>query len=297
MKRFFCCLLSIFIFSSCTFSLPRVKGEIAYISQEGNLYILNANGGTPRQITGDGLGYRHPVWSRDGERLAVLDRTGHAVLVASASGQRYHQIYHSQTEPPVNLAWSPDGQHLAFTSAAASGAYLLQIFSLHAESVQTVDAGRDLRWAWTEQGELLVRTPERQSRFDVDGRIIAEELFEPAVQPSSAGAGLYVGVPSPDGLAVAYFSQEDGKTILSIANPWTGLERRRYEVQPTFQTFDLLQRLERWQEGFRLWSPDSRYIVLAQQEASGSAIWIYPASGQEAPRRLVEGVEASWSWR
>jgi dipeptidyl aminopeptidase/acylaminoacyl peptidase len=297
-KTFVLFLLLLFFLSACVPALAPVQNKIAFVGLDGNLYTVQSNGDLLRPITADGLGYRHPTWSRNGDRLAFLNDDGAAILIASAGGEWFHPIYHSQTERPLHLNWAPDGRLLAFTTRAAGSAQLLNLISLHTESLQTVDAGQHLRWEWTQRGDLLVETNERRSRINVTGALVEESLIANSIVPVAPPAeGLQVTLLSPDGQSVAcLFEGEDG-IVLSFVNPWTGLERRRYIVNPPPQTLDLLNRLDGWHEGIRVWSPDSRYLVLAHSGDDGPAIWIYPATGNELPRRLVEGVEASWSWR
>jgi Tol biopolymer transport system component len=298
MKTLVLSLLSLLLLSACAPSFAPAKNEIAYIGRNGDLFTIQATGDLPRQITTDGAGYRHPIWSRNGARLAFLNNDGTAILVASAGGEWFHQIYRSQIERPLHLGWSPDGKRLAFTSTAAGGAQLLHVIAVQTEALRTLDAGRHLRWEWTGDGEVLVQTDSHRNRINVNGVVLEESLVENGVRPPDPpGPPLNIRLLSPDGQSVARVFEDEEGVVLSVANPWSGLERRRYKINPTQQTLDLLQRLDGWHEGFRLWSPDSRYIALAHVGEDGPAIWIYPTTGNQPARQLVEGLEASWSWR
>lgn len=286
----------ILILAACAPRLPWTPSPLATVGADGNVYVLRGDRQTP--ITADGAGYRHPVWSRDGRLLAFLDQDKTAIFMASAGGEWIREVYRNEDERPRTLGWSPDGRFLAVTTNSASdGVSLLHVISAQTAEARTLDAGPDLRWRWTREGHLLIHAGDRQTRLDMEGHVLDEQL---GVEPSDAVATDLAGVavPSPNGQRAAVFTpQADGSVDLSIVNAHTGLEIGRFPVRLTPEYWALVQLLGEWEEGLRIWSPNSHYLAVAQIDGDVSGIWAFPTAGDEAPRRLGDGVEVSWFWR
>jgi dipeptidyl aminopeptidase/acylaminoacyl peptidase len=294
--RFFSLFLLAALLSACALRLPWTSSPLATVGADGNLYVLNGDQRTP--ITADGAGYRQPVWSHDGRVLAFLSEDKTTIFMASAGGEWVREIYRSEDERPRTLGWSPNNRFLAFTTNSASaGTFLIHAISAQTAQVRTLDAGPDLRWRWTRQGHLLIRAGDRQTQLTVDGRILDEQMNvePPAVihmDPAS------VAVPSPNGQRAAIFTpQTDGSFQISIVNAHTGLEIGRFSVGLTPEYWALIQALGEWQEGLRIWSPNGHYLAVAELNGEDGVLWAYPTAGDEAPRRLGDGVEVSWFWR
>lgn len=284
------------LLSACAIRLPWMPSLLASVGEDGNVYILNGDRRTP--ITTDGAGYRQPVWSHDGTRLAFLNADRTAIFMASAGGEWVQEVYRSENERPRTLGWSPDGRFLALTTNSASAAVsLLHIISAQTGDLRTLDAGPDLRWRWTRQGHLLIRAGERQTLLHVAGRVLDNRTDEEP--PASMGVdGPPAAIPSPNGQRSAIFiPQADGSFLLLIVNTHTGLEVKRFSMELTPEYWELVGALAEWQEGLRIWSPKGHYVAVAQINGADSELWAYPAAGHEAPRRLGNGVEVSWFWR
>ncbi|MBX2999202.1 MAG: PD40 domain-containing protein [Caldilineaceae bacterium] len=292
LARYFALLGLMVLIAACTVRLPWTPSPLATVGADGNVYILEGERRTP--ITADSVRYRHPVWSRDGRLLAFLGEDKTTIFMASATGEWVREVYRSEDERARTLGWSPDGQTLAFTTNSASaGISLLHLISAQTGDLRTLDAGADLRWRWTRDGHLMIRAGDRQTLLTVEGRVL-DERFDIHAPPKLAG----MAVPSPNGQRAAVFvPQADGSFLLSIINAHTGLEIGRFTVRLTPEYWELIQSLVEWQEGLRIWSPNGHYVAVAQVDGEESGLWAYPAAGNEAPRRLGDGVEVSWFWR
>ena len=86
-------------------------------SRTSNLWLVPAEGGTPRQISGARRGGRHARWSPDGGSIAyVTSRAGAAqVQVFSMTRGRAQRLV-SLSTGAGGVIWSPTGTHLAFVS-------------------------------------------------------------------------------------------------------------------------------------------------------------------------------------
>jgi dipeptidyl aminopeptidase/acylaminoacyl peptidase len=99
--------------------------------QNGNFEIgvIDANGGTPTNLTnhpGDDFG---PAWSPDGCRLAfVSDRAGTDgsadIYVMNADGSNQVRLTTSPDDNNSSPAWAPDGRYIAFNSRRNSDGFI-----------------------------------------------------------------------------------------------------------------------------------------------------------------------------
>jgi hypothetical protein len=103
---------------------PAATTKIAFTSaRDGNdeIYVMNADGTDPRNLTNDRARDSNPAWSPDGTKIAfVSDRDGNDeiyVMNADGSGQTRMTNSPGQDYYP---AWSPDGSHIAFSSDHAT---------------------------------------------------------------------------------------------------------------------------------------------------------------------------------
>jgi dipeptidyl aminopeptidase/acylaminoacyl peptidase len=85
--------------------------------ERSNLWLVDADGARPRELTHGSWRDTAPVWSPDGKRIAFLsDRDGTTQIhVMYVDTREVAQLTHTQ-QNPGGLRWSPDGKHLAFTS-------------------------------------------------------------------------------------------------------------------------------------------------------------------------------------
>lgn len=81
------------------------------------IYLVPADGGTPRQITRDGSQNERPRWSPDSRRIYFIsNRNGSSQIWAmDADGSNARQISHLSTEASGAMV-SPDGRRLVFLS-------------------------------------------------------------------------------------------------------------------------------------------------------------------------------------
>ena len=142
-------------------------GTMVVYGDGGELYVVDANGGRPRLLAGNGPGGAalfSPAWSPDGSLVAFpsilgegdsikaaisvmkADGTGRRVIVGPGAGGTYARTIAS------GLAWSPDGSHLAFSSVfghiyfvGADGSGLRQI----------TDGGLNFWPSWSPDGSRI----------------------------------------------------------------------------------------------------------------------------------------------
>ena len=91
-------------------------------STEKQIYVVPLAGGTENQLTFDGKSNARPRWSPDSTQIAYISDKGGSrqVWIMDADGSRPRQITDFAAEAS-GLLFSPDGQHLVFTSRVFPG--------------------------------------------------------------------------------------------------------------------------------------------------------------------------------
>src|SRR3990172_1844040 len=97
-----------------------INGKIAFASErDGNyeIYVMDADGSNPTNLTNDGATDGGPAWSPDGGKIAFTsERDGnYEIYVMDADGSNPTNLTNNSawdSEP----AWSPDGSKIAFES-------------------------------------------------------------------------------------------------------------------------------------------------------------------------------------
>lgn len=142
-------------------AIPRMQQLAFSSSHTGNneIYLINANGSQPVNLTNNPSEDIRPAWSPDGSRLLFLsnrdDRTRYQIFLMDADGSNQLRL----TDEPSGAytpAWSPDGTTIAYFTAQA------QRFDLYL--VRADGSGRALLasepvyasyLSWSPDGQLL----------------------------------------------------------------------------------------------------------------------------------------------
>ncbi|MFW6062579.1 MAG: protein kinase domain-containing protein [Chloroflexota bacterium] len=263
-----------------------------------------------RLMTGDGLedrtlatGARHPVWSPDGRRLALIrsagEGAGDVLHVFTAGGTDLGPLTDGD-ERISALAWSPDGAHIAFHAAPLSEREQAnqEIFVVASDGASrqqltaTDDGASSTRPVWSPDGGRVLY--HQASSEEEAGALYALDFPGGNRQPLVAGRELGITVMdsghgwSPDGSRVVFSGRDDaGEVRLYIAGadgsgvtPLTESEGDARHVAP-------------------VWSPDGEAILyLAAPEAQpwGALLWV--AVDGTSSRALASGFlvrSAAWA--
>src|SRR5918994_7892239 len=151
-------------------SLVSEEGQIAFTrivkwegtDVEADIYTINVDGTAERKLTDtpglDGF----PTWSRDGQRLAfVSDRAGGGnweIYVMDSDGTHQRHLTNTPEKDEAALAWSPNGEKIAYATGAFSDPYDPSIWMMDTD-------GSDRRWlalgnwpSWSPDGKRIVYT-------------------------------------------------------------------------------------------------------------------------------------------
>jgi len=144
-------------------------GQISFVSDRtgtNQVWIMNADGSSQKQLTSISEGACQPDWSPDGKKLAVISPC-EMQQITYKNAKIY--ILDSNGENPVEMpgtlpgdfdpAWSPDGQRLAFTSYR-SGVSHIFVYDFNSGALQELSDSRfsDMHPSWHPVGKQLAFT-------------------------------------------------------------------------------------------------------------------------------------------
>jgi Tol biopolymer transport system component len=168
------------------------------------LFVVDANGGAPRQITpnGPGVAYnRDPTWSPDSQSVAfsrTVDAQQRGIFAVNRDGSGFRQVTSIAGEWP---AWSPSGDRIAFTTSADS----LRVGGVWDGDIYAVDTDgsdltrltesserhiRDVGPSWSPDGSRLLFTSENRQPGSSDQAVYsmnADGTCETRVSPRRTG--------------------------------------------------------------------------------------------------------------
>jgi TolB protein len=129
-------------------------------SLQGDIYVMQADGSGPQQLTSNAGANRYPDWSPDDQQITFdSDRSGTVgIYVMNADGSDQHRIG-SATESDNRPAWSPGGTQIAFTRSISSTASAIFVMSSDGSAEHLVYQGDfygSSQPDWSPDGRRLV---------------------------------------------------------------------------------------------------------------------------------------------
>jgi dipeptidyl aminopeptidase/acylaminoacyl peptidase len=233
--------------------------------RSGAIYVMDADGSNPVNLTDHAAGAWYPVVSPDGTRIAFLSsRDGSVdIYVMDADGSN-----------PVNLTnnpawdaeptWSPDGTRIAFTSDrdGEPDIYVMDADGSNAVRLTT----NPLRYspAWSPDGTRIAFTSRVDFDYEIyvmnaDGSNPVNLTNDPARDEEPAW--------SPDGTRIAFWSERDGNQDIYVMDA-DGSNLVRLTNHPAMDSWPA-------------WSPDGTRITFMSNRSGTPNIWVMGADGSE----------------
>jgi TolB protein len=196
---------------------PDGKQIVFYGERDGqlaDLYVMNADGSSVRQLTHTPRAEGYPAWSPDGRQIAYEsdDPGGNFdIYVMNADGSNVHRL---TTDPrrDVGPAWSPDGTKIAFMSDRAGQEFDIYEMNADGSGVERLTAGAT-NWfpQFSPDGARLA--------FHVWRDVNVFDLKTRTLQPLTKDPenGMYP-TWSPDGRQIAFMSWRNGRTEIFAMN-------------------------------------------------------------------------------
>ncbi|MBS1812018.1 MAG: PD40 domain-containing protein [Acidobacteria bacterium] len=225
----------------------------------GELWIMNADGANPRQLTAGLAGL--PNWMPDGKSIAVIAREAEMLKMWEIDVQTGKQrVMANQTFPIALGRVSPNGKSFAF-NANTNGAVNIATLPIEGGPARQITFSRDLMGfpCWSPDGQWLAFQVKRGGSTDV------------AVIPSEGGTPEYLtnneGQSWPGGWAadqdrIAFAGQRNG-----IWNVYWVSRRTKIQTQVTNYTKPNIY------VRYPVWSPRGDQIVYEIGETTGN-IWL-----------------------
>ena len=155
-------------------------GHIIDFAPTYEIYVMDADGGNPQNLTNNPNDDRYPSWSPDGKRIVfVSERPGHfrgevgittEIHVMDADGGNQQRLTaNRQTE--WFPSWSPDGERIAYASDRKGDFENFEIYVMDADggNQQKLTNHRDYDWqpSWSPDGERIAFSSDRDGKTDI----------------------------------------------------------------------------------------------------------------------------------
>jgi Tol biopolymer transport system component/CubicO group peptidase (beta-lactamase class C family) len=190
---------------------------IAPGSVPGELYVANADGSSPRQLTNNGRSNYFAAWSLDGRRIAYLSQRGDntdsaEIYTIRSDGSGEARLTNNKAQE-YGLSWSPDGKQIVFGRQQAGD---WQIYTMNADGsnqspLPTAAMGNAP--SWSPDGRQIAFTSERSGNSEV---YVMER--DGSNQRNMTNNQAFDMLPqwSPDGKRIAFISNRDGRLALLL---------------------------------------------------------------------------------
>ncbi len=249
-----------------------------FSGEASRLELVTADGdGTGDDIAAPGF-FQTPGISADGRYLAYAEEipgSGSRLTVVDTQSEAVEQQRHAGQ---VAMAWSPTANQLAFTNGTEpnSSSFIgpLRLIDAATGEVRLLSSDPIIAFFWSPDGRYLAAlSPARGAEGDINARLDKSAAGKPAQQQNLPMLRLLVYDVTAD----------EGRFLFSYVPTLTFLT----QFLPFFDQYAL---------SHRLWSPDSKALVLSMVADGRNQIFIINAiNGQK--QFLAEGSMPFWSPR
>lgn len=236
--------------------------------------VMNADGSDLVYLSYEGRQMLNPTWAPDSERIIFNSWEGweNQIFIASADGRHIGPLTSLKADRDYHLAWSPDGQKIAFSLPNTETGYT-NIYLMNPDGtniVQLTDGEGDREAAWSPDNKQIAFISSVENAnglfvINVDGT--DRRLLTP--DPDFYGFAVW----SPNGKQIAFNCNQ--RDICVVNADGTNLINLTHDVMD-----DTLPN----------WSPDGQRIVFTRDApdlsvyGSNSEIFIINANGSNLTR-------------
>jgi TolB protein len=271
--------------------------RIAFVSRHGgntDVYVMNADGSSQRNLTRNQADDSGPVWSPDGRKVAFVrghvgnDRWRYSseIYVMNADGGAQRRLTENPA-PDIAPAWSSDGRMIAFLRERDFGKY--DVVAMNADGSgqhRLAHYSSDGTPAWSP--DPPVWSPDGQAIAFVSHRDGVDEVY--VVSPGAGGKRNLTRSPardfapawSPDGSKMVFVRVRGGNPEVYVMNADGSAQRRlaRHGTQP-------------------VWSPDGTAIAFVRARSGNQEVVVMNADGSDqrmlTRRPATDDHSVSWA--
>lgn len=196
----------------------RPVNRIAYVDNEMDIQVVDAQGGQRMALTTDAAGsptnaHIFPTWSPDSQHVAFVSLSGDSdqrqasLDVASLAGGGPKSVFKSGTDVPLYLYWSPDGKRIGFLTQGDKDMSLMLAAANAQDDTRKLGSGAPLYWAWSPDSQtmLLHAGGSRKDSADAYLSLLDARNGKPQELPDGPASFLAPQF-SPDGSSLLYAS-------------------------------------------------------------------------------------------
>ena len=222
--------------------MSRRDGHVIDGFPTSEIYLMDADGGNPQNLTNDRNDDWYPSWSPDGKQIAFASRRdgNYEIYVMDADGSNPQNL----TNNPLNdrgPSWSPDGKQIAFASRR-DGHFENELAITYEIYVMDADGGNQQRltenrkndWepSWSPDGKRIAFQSDRKGDLqnfeiyvmDADGgnpqRLTENRVHdkEPSWSPDGERIAFWSYRPGHFQSAEIYVMDADGDNLQNLSN-------------------------------------------------------------------------------
>ena len=292
--------------------------RLGYLIEEPEgiaLHIVDMDmGGTSNDVAGYGWPF-YFSWSPDGRHM--LWHTGGAARFNDEARLARFSLETRQIEALrvdsglfIAPAWSPLGDEWLFVANQDDRDYLYRtsanLVRINPKLQQALATAEDkhMVFSWSPMGDRVAYSTLKSSDGLIFGPIqvydLESEETKQITSPSFDISGFFW---SPDGQRIGYLSRlalRDAAWMQwRVYDFAEDLDRGFAAFNPSYQMLYVVSSFNQYAQSHRLWSPDGRYLIYADQDdARVERIWMVDPFAERGadPILVAEGSMGFWSW-